>query len=129
MYVRTDLGSYCEGFNDCGVILILYAMKSGIQGYQHPNPGADYVGGTSRAYLPDNKEGRLVLQLLKKAWQMKITHRVSEYGDSLVDARVEPNGIHLKSSLNDLDISGYPNPTYLQRVTADLNVMGVTLDL
>ena len=79
MYVRTDLGSYCEGFNDCGVILILYAMKSGIQGYQHPNPGADYVGGTSRAYLPDNKEGRLVLQLLKKAWQMKMTHRVSEW--------------------------------------------------
>ena len=41
--------------------MISYYIPDGIQGLEHPSPGAHFYGTTRSAYLPDNAEGREVL--------------------------------------------------------------------
>jgi len=118
---------HCEGYNDCGTIIVRYQLISGVQGRQHPNPGVAYRGDYRVAYLPDNEEGRNVLKLFKKAWLMKLTFRV---GRSLTTGNnnvITWNDIHHKTSVNG-GAYGYPDPTYLQRVTLDMNSMGINLN-
>ena len=113
-YERTPL----PGYPGCGTIVITYNIPNGIQGPQHPNPGQRYTGKHRTAYLPDNKEGRVVvkvlvlyrdnitvvtslsalIQLLQKAWDAKLifTIRTSlTTGDCNV---VIWNDIHHKTS-------------------------------
>ena len=52
------------GYSGCGSIVISYNIPGGWQGPQHPNPGQRYTGTQRTAYLPDNQEGREVLQVL-----------------------------------------------------------------
>ena len=127
MYVRTCKTRHCAGYEDCGAIIVDYQLLGGIQGSQHENPGARYNGDYRMAYLPDNEAGRRVLELFKKAWKMKLTFTV---GTSLSTGRrdvVTWNDIHHKTSLNGGPY-GYPDPTYLERVTADMHALGVRLD-
>ena len=51
-----------ETFVGYGTIIIDYHLPSGFQGPEHPNPGQLYQGTSRTAYLPDNSEGREVLQ-------------------------------------------------------------------
>ena len=49
----------CDGYPDCGTIIINYNMHAGKRGAIN-FPGTHRVG-----YLPDNEEGNEVLELLK----------------------------------------------------------------
>ena len=118
---------HCEGYNDCGTITVRYQLISGVQGRQHPNPGVAYRGDYRVAYLPDNEEGRNVLKLFKKAWLMKLTFRVGRSLTSGQNNVITWNDIHHKTSVNG-GAYGYPDPTYLQRVTLDMNSMGINLN-
>ena len=127
MFVKTVPQLHCEGHNDCGTIKIRYYVPSGIQGSEHPNPGVQFSGTNREAYLPDNIEGRNVLELLKKAWKMRKTFKV---GTSLTTGQsdvVAWNDIHHKTSTSRGPY-GYPDAGYLQRVTLDMNAMGISLD-
>ena len=81
------------------------------------------------AYLPDNEAGKQVLKLLKKAWEMKLTFRV---GTSLSTGAINVitwNDIHHKTRLQGGSANyGYPDATYLERVTEDMHALGVRLD-
>ena len=64
-YVTPDL-YHVPGFSDAqGTIVINYDVKRGVQGPEHPNPGSRYhtVGFPRQCFLPDNPQGRLVLQV------------------------------------------------------------------
>ena len=127
MYVQTKKNMHCAGYPGCGTIEIKYELLAGLQGPQHQNPGTPYYGDYRNAYLPDNDAGRRVLELFKEAWKMKLTFTV---GRSLSSGRnnvITWNDIHHKTSPRGGPY-GYPDATYLERVTEDLHALGVTLD-
>jgi len=78
------------------------------------------------AYLPDNREGREVLQLLRKAFEARLVFTV---GTSVTTGRpnqVTWNGIHHKTSMvGGPEGLGYPDPGYLRRVKQDLAAKGI----
>ena len=127
MYVSKDPHSCCQGYNDCSVIKIRYMVEPGVQGPKHPNPGKSFSGDYRQAFLPDNVEGRKVLELLKKAWMMRLTMTVGPSLSRGVNDVVTWNDIHHKTSL-DGGPYGYPDNGYLQRVTEDMNALGIKLD-
>ena len=127
MFVKTDPDLHCEGHVDCGTIKIKYIIPIGVQGSEHPNPGVEYPSNSREAFLPDNDEGRNVLELLKKAWKMRMTFKV---GTSLTTGQsnvVTWNDIHHKTSTSRGPY-GYPDAGYLRRITLDMNVMGINLN-
>ena len=117
----------CEGYDGCGTIIIFYQILPGVQQQKHLNPGVKHDGTKRYAFLPNNNEGIEVLQLLKKAWEMKLTFTVGRSLTSGQNNVVTWNDIHHKTTL-DGGPYGYPDTTYLQRVTADLNALGINLD-
>lgn len=83
----------------CTYFFFMFTLASLIK-KQHPNPGK-YHGGTQRhAYLPDNKEGREVLDLLKKAFDRKLIFTVGVSRTSGHEDQVTWNDVHHKTSLN-----------------------------
>lgn len=67
---------------------------------EHPNPGVPYSATQRTAYLPDNKEGREVLELLQKAFEQKLIFTV---GESRLTGRsnvITWNDIHHKTSMS-----------------------------
>ena len=63
-------------FAGYGTITIDYRFSSGVQGKEHPNPGQRYQGTDRTAYLPDTREGREVLQLLRRAFDARLVFTV-----------------------------------------------------
>jgi deltex-like protein len=106
----------CNGYN-CNTIVINYNFPNG--------PG--YTGTNRISYLPNNKEGREVLALLKIAFDRKLTFTV---GTSVTTGRkntVVWNGIHHKTSLfGGPTRFGYPDKNYFNRVKEELAAKGVT---
>ena len=83
-----------------GMIVISYKFSDGIQGSDHPNPGKRYSGTNQTAYLPGNQEGRKVLELLKKAFQQKLTFTIGRSITTGKDNSVIWNGIRHKTSIS-----------------------------
>ncbi|KAF1391530.1 hypothetical protein PFLUV_G00043080 [Perca fluviatilis] len=90
--------SSLPGFSGCGTITINYDISSGKQTEKHPNPGKYYFGISRTAYLPDNKEGREVLFLLKKAFNQKLIFTVGTSRTSGMDNQVTWNDIYHKTN-------------------------------
>ncbi|KAJ7407736.1 deltex E3 ubiquitin ligase 3L [Willisornis vidua] len=111
---------------DCGTIEISYDMKDGIQTSSHPNPG-QYYGPTCRtAYLPDNAEGREVLELLKRAFNQKLIFTVGQSRTTGAQNVITWNDIHHKTNITGGPTNfGYPDPDYLQRVRLELKAKGI----
>jgi len=63
----------------------------------HPNPGERYTGTTRTAYLPDNPEGRQVLQLLKRAFEARLIFTIGTSSTSGKENVVIWNDIHHKT--------------------------------
>ncbi|NXP21328.1 DTX3L ligase, partial [Scytalopus superciliaris] len=114
------------GYADCGTIEIDYDMKGGIQTINHPNPGHRYGPTSRRAYLPDNAEGREILALLRKAFDQKLIFTVGQSRTSGAQNVITWNDIHHKTSTSGGCTNfGYPDPSYLQRVRAELKAKGI----
>ena len=118
-------GKGLAGYEDCKVIQIRYEMNGGYQDSRHQNPGVWYSGMQWPAYLPDNSEGRRVLELFKKAWRMKKTFTVGRSLFYNEDNRITWNDIHHKTEPFPNVQYGYPDPTYLTRVVEDMKAMGI----
>ncbi|NXA66177.1 DTX3L ligase, partial [Mohoua ochrocephala] len=87
------------GYPNCGTIEIDYFMEGGIQTSSHPNPGQHYGPTHRRAYLPDNKEGREVLQLLRRAFTQKLIFTVGQSHTTGKQSVITWNDIHHKTAM------------------------------
>ncbi|CAK6955690.1 uncharacterized protein LOC128355481 [Scomber scombrus] len=113
---RTSL----PGFPGCGTIVINYDMQGGRQAARHPNPSKRFYGISRDAYLPNNEEGKEVLQLLKRAFDEELIFTIG------LDNQVTWNNIHHKTSkTGGPQCFGYPDPDYLSRVREELKVNGI----
>uniref|UniRef100_A0A8C5LI48 E3 ubiquitin-protein ligase n=1 Tax=Jaculus jaculus TaxID=51337 RepID=A0A8C5LI48_JACJA len=114
------------GYESCGTITIYYKMKGGIQTDQHPNPGKRYQGTDRTAFLPNNEEGRKVLDLLQKAFRQKLIFTVGYSQTSGVSDVITWNDIHHKTSrFGGSENFGYPDHGYLGRVKLELKAKGI----
>ncbi|XP_072731276.1 E3 ubiquitin-protein ligase DTX3L [Ciconia boyciana] len=125
MSTRT-VSSALPGYPNCGTIEITYSMYSGIQTSNHPNPGKPYHATSRVAYLPDNKEGREILHLLRRAFSQKLIFTVGQSRTTGAQGVITWNDIHHKTSKTGGPINfGYPDPDYLQRVRLELKARGI----
>ncbi|XP_050755464.1 E3 ubiquitin-protein ligase DTX3L [Gymnogyps californianus] len=120
------VSSALPGYPRCGTIEITYSMHSGIQTSNHPNPGKPYYATSRKAYLPDNKEGREILQLLRRAFNQKLIFTVGQSRTTGAQGVITWNDIHHKTSMTGGPTNfGYPDPDYLQRVRSELKARGI----
>uniref|UniRef100_A0A2K6TC91 E3 ubiquitin-protein ligase n=1 Tax=Saimiri boliviensis boliviensis TaxID=39432 RepID=A0A2K6TC91_SAIBB len=102
------------------------AVDSCLQKKEHPNPGKSYSGVHRTAYLPDNKEGRKVLELLRRAFEQKLIFTVGNSRVLGISDVITWNDIHHKTSkLGGPESYGYPDPSYLKRVQDELKAKGI----
>ncbi|XP_063017733.1 E3 ubiquitin-protein ligase DTX3L isoform X1 [Melospiza melodia melodia] len=114
------------GYPNCGTIEIDYFMSGGIQTSSHPNPGQRYGPARRKAYLPDNEEGREILQLLRRAFQQKLIFTVGQSHTTGAHNVITWNDIHHKTAIDGGPTQfGYPDPSYLQRVRSELKAKGI----
>ncbi|XP_049978353.1 E3 ubiquitin-protein ligase DTX3L-like [Alexandromys fortis] len=114
------------GHEDCGTIVIQYIIESGIQTDEHPNPGKPYSGTRRTAYLPDNQEGRKVLDLLREAFNNKLIFTIRDSRVPGVSDVVTWNDIpHKIYTFGGPRNFGYPDPHYLTRVKEELKAKGI----
>ncbi|XP_027717364.1 probable E3 ubiquitin-protein ligase DTX2 isoform X3 [Vombatus ursinus] len=119
------------GHEDCGTIEIIYNIPRGVQGPEHPNPGKPFTarGFPRHCYLPDNAQGRKVLELLKVAWKRRLIFTVGTSNTTGETDTVVWNEIHHKTEMgHNVTGHGYPDPNYLDNVLAELAAQGVTED-
>lgn len=110
-----------------GIISIDYSFRGGTQGPEHLRPGVPFSGTHRIAYLPNNEEGQLVLRLLEKAFECKLTFTVGDSVTSGAQNTVVWNNIHHKTSMHGGPQSyGYPDATYLDRLKEELASLGIT---
>ncbi|KFP25360.1 E3 ubiquitin-protein ligase DTX3L, partial [Colius striatus] len=122
----TKLPLHLPGYPTCGTIEITYNMHSGIQTANHPNPGRRYDSTCRKAFLPDNKEGQEVLQLLRRAFEQKLIFTVGQSRTTGLQDVITWNDIHHKTSVSGGPSSfGYPDPNYLRRVRSELKAKGI----
>ncbi|NXW43637.1 DTX3L ligase, partial [Nyctiprogne leucopyga] len=125
MVART-VSSSLPGYPNCGTIEITYNMNGGIQTNNHPNPGKRYWPTSRIAYLPDSKEGREILRLLKRAFKQRLIFTVGRSTTTGAEDVITWNDIHHKTSRSGGPTSfGYPDPGYLQRVRSELKAKGI----
>ncbi|KAJ1185239.1 hypothetical protein NDU88_002033 [Pleurodeles waltl] len=119
------------GHPDCETIQIVYTIPPGIQGPEHPNPGRPYTarGFPRHCYLPNNSKGKLVLNLLRVAWNRRLIFTVGVSSTTGEGDTVVWNEIHHKTEMcSNISGHGYPDPRYLDNVLAELAAQGVTED-
>ena len=120
MTARIDHYLKCAGYYNYETIVIDYSFKDGYLDGKH------YSGTFRTSYLPNSKEGREVLGLLKVAFDRKLTFVVGTSVTTGQKNTVIWNGIHHKTSTTGGPIHyGYPDPTYFNRVTEELASKGV----
>ncbi|NWI75537.1 DTX3L ligase, partial [Dryoscopus gambensis] len=126
MFVTSDKRLSLPGYPNCGTIKIDYFMEGGVQTSSHPNPGQHYGPTHRTAYLPDNKEGREILQLLKRAFDQKLIFTVGQSHTTGAQNVITWNDIHHKTAIEGGPTCfGYPDPSYLQRVRSELKAKGI----
>ncbi|KAL3865238.1 hypothetical protein ACJMK2_006853 [Sinanodonta woodiana] len=115
------------GFEGCSTIVIFYQFAGGIQKAEHPHPGRPYYGIKCKAYLPDNTKGKLVLKLLREAFNRRLVFTIGTSRTTGLEDTVTWDDIHHKTSRDGGPQKfGYPDPAYLDRVMEELAVKGVT---
>ena len=115
---------HCSGYPNVGTIVIKYSFKNGIL-----NNGKHYSETARTNYIPNTKNGRILLGLLKIAFDRKLTFTVGTSVTTGVQNSVVWNGIHHKSYLSGGAVKyGYPDPSYFNRVCQELASKGVNKD-
>ncbi|XP_054653707.1 probable E3 ubiquitin-protein ligase DTX3 [Dunckerocampus dactyliophorus] len=129
MIVERDPDLQLPGHEGYGCICIIYSFPPGLQALEHPNPGVRYPGTDRVAYLPDSPEGNRVLGLLRRAFEQRLTFTIGTSMTTGLQNVITWNDIHHKTSIwGGPRCFGYPDPTYLVRVTEELREKGITAD-
>lgn len=128
MTCRVKHSVYLPGYERAeGTIVIKYMFPSGLQKDYHPNPGKPYKGIQRTAYLPNNHEGKLVLGLLKKAFEARLVFTIGDSCTTGKEGVLTWNDIHHKTNIyGGTENFGYPDPSYLTRVKQELADKGIT---
>ena len=107
-------------------VVVDYYFPSGTQTSRDPNPGRGYHGTSRTAYFPMSRDGRKVLLKLMQAWDRRVLFTV---GTSVTTGQTDCvvwNGVHHKTSMHGGPASfGYPDATYLNRVTMEMATFGI----
>lgn len=110
----------CQGYQDCDTIIIEYNIRG------TEKDGIKYHPTHRIAYLPNNPEGREVLNLLKTAFERRL---IFTLGFSVTTGRANQivwNGIHHKTNLSGgPSYFGYPDETYFNRIKQELAAKGI----
>lgn len=115
--------------NADGAIVIKYDFPSGMQQSNHPNPGKPYKGISRTAYLPNDREGRQILSLLRRAFDARLVFTVGASRTTGKEGVLTWNDIHHKTNIfGGPENFGYPDPTYLSRVRQELADKGITTE-
>ncbi len=88
-----------EGYENYDTIKIDYYFPSGIQGKEHPNQGKQYSGISRIAYLPNTTDGKSILKLLYRAFELGLTFTISVSRTTNVEG-ITWNDIHHKTQMN-----------------------------
>ncbi|XP_068604058.1 probable E3 ubiquitin-protein ligase DTX3 [Brachionichthys hirsutus] len=129
MIVERDPDLALSGHEGCGCVCIIYSFPPGLQAPEHPNPGVRYPGTDRVAYLPDSPEGNRVLGLLRRAFEQRLIFTIGTSMTTGMQNVITWNDIHHKTSIwGGPRCFGYPDPTYLVRVTEELREKGITAD-
>ncbi|XP_076132379.1 putative E3 ubiquitin-protein ligase DTX3 isoform X1 [Alosa pseudoharengus] len=129
MMVERDPDLELPGHEGYGCICIIYSFSPGLQAEEHPNPGIRYPGTDRVAYLPDSPEGNRVLGLLRRAFEQRLIFTIGTSMTTGMHNVITWNDIHHKTSIwGGPRCFGYPDPTYLVRVTEELREKGITAD-
>ena len=119
MSAHISYNFHCSGFEDCDTIVIKYDFPS----------GSEYSGTYRTAFLPNNKEGKEILGLLKVCFDRKLTFTVGTSVTTGVTNTTVWNGVHHKTNLYGGSTNfGYPDNTYFNRVKQELAAKGVVQD-
>jgi len=88
--------------------------------------GTAYEGRRCKAFLPGNAQGIILLELFKVAFKRRVMFGL---GSSMTFALYRPTfNIHIKTSTNKgIAGHGYPDKSYYQRATEELQANGVTI--
>jgi deltex-like protein len=86
--------------NEGPTIEITYTIPSGVQGPLNPQPGQSFIGTVRTAYLPNNSEGKYVLNLLKRAFDDQHIFTIGKSSTTGRDNVVIWNDIHHKTQIN-----------------------------
>uniref|UniRef100_A0AAV2KI16 E3 ubiquitin-protein ligase n=1 Tax=Knipowitschia caucasica TaxID=637954 RepID=A0AAV2KI16_KNICA len=100
------------------VVKITYSIPDGIQGESDVFPGQPFKGGTFEAFLPDCEPTRKLLPRLQEALSRGHTFAV-------IGGRVQWDSIPHKTSLQEGKAAGYPDSTYLSRMSEVLTSLGI----
>jgi len=113
----------CSGFEQDDSIVVEYNITSGDQMSYHANPGLPFHGTRRVAYLPDNQEGKRLLERLKWAWMHGLTFSI---GDSLTTGRSNSViwSVHHKTSRTS-GPHGFPDPNFFTNCNLELDSLGV----
>jgi hypothetical protein len=122
MQWRLEPRQSCEGYEEYGMWEIRYKFPNG----KLPNK-QKYTGTSRHAYLPDSPQGREVLALLVKAFERRMSFIVGTSVTTGQTNTVVWSGIHHKTSPSGGPF-GYPDPTYLNRVTLECADRGVVIE-
>lgn len=110
----------------CDTVVVSYDFPSGRQGPRHPSPGSHYHGTGRTAYFPYSPRGRVVLQQLMRAWDARVLFTVGTSVTTGMSDCVVWNGVHHKTNMSGGPIHyGYPDATYLDRVSEEMASVGV----
>lgn len=119
---------YCEGHEQFGTLVVAFSFPCGVQGAQHISPGQRYEGVLRTGFYPDNEEGQACVRLLRRAFERG---RAFIVGSSLTTGRENTvvYAIHQKSrSDGGAALHGWPDPTYLQRLSSECAAFGIYLE-
>jgi deltex-like protein len=92
------------GYHESPTIEITYSFPPGKQGPLNPYPGRPFAATTRKGYLPNTKEGKEILNLLRKAFDDQHIFTIGRSSTTGQDNVITWNDIHHKTS-----ISGGPN--------------------
>ncbi|CAJ1076240.1 uncharacterized protein si:busm1-163l24.3 [Xyrichtys novacula] len=111
------------GHKKDSAIKVTYTIPDGIQGSGHPSPGKAFSGGRFESFFPDCEETRRLLPRLEKAFKKGLTFSVVETEQG---AKVTWDCIpHKTTTLGGKSGCGYPDSTYLSRLSEVLTNQGI----
>lgn len=103
------------GFPHSNTIQVNFTFPNGVQTEGHPRQGQPYPSMRLSAYLPDNREGRMILALMEKAFQQQNLFTVST--DLHGQDTVCPVSVPFKTQPEGGAVmNGYPDDEYLKTV-------------
>jgi len=109
----------CAGYENDGTIIVTYSFDAGIQKKYHPNPGARYESLQRIAYVPNNKQGKELVERLKYAFQFGLTFTIEEAAITWSSIPHKTN----RSSCGAYD--AFPDQFYLANCDTALNKLNV----